>query len=128
LLGCFQGVGWLYGIVVPEDVLRSSCDMQLTQLCFVASAAINKPGYVQHILSHQSLFVFNAPLANHSLIQYRDHAVTTPGQLAISPQTSLCCPLCTLLNHRQLFGFFFLFLFNDFWNSGNIRPYTRLAH
>ena len=92
-------------------------------LSFVGSAAINKPGYVQHILCHQSLFIFNAPLANHSLIQYRDHTVATAGQLSISAKTSWSCSSRTLLNHGQLSGFFFLFLFNDFRNSGNILPH-----
>ena len=51
---------------------------------------------------------------------HRDHAVATVGQLAILPETSSSCPSRTPLNHGQLSGFFFLFLFNDFENFGNI--------
>ena len=52
-----------------------------------------------------------------------DHAVATASQLAILPKTSSSCSSCTPLNHEQLLFFFFLFLFNDFWNSGNILPH-----
>ena len=52
-----------------------------------------------------------------------DHAVASAFQLAISQRMPLSCSSCSPSNHRQLSFFFFLFLFNDFWNSGNILPH-----
>ena len=54
---------------------------------------------------------------------YGDHSVATAHQLAISPKTSLSFSSRTPLNHGQLSGFFFLFLLNDFRNSGNVLPH-----
>ena len=64
-----------------------------------------------------ALISYHSPKSDH------DHAVTMASPLVILPKTSSSCSSRKPLNHRQLSGFFFLFLFNDFQNSGNILPH-----
>ena len=85
----------------PQNALaRISFHSPLKLLCFLCTTCISYP--------------------------YPDHAATMAGQLAISLKTSSICssrtPLSPL-NHKQLSVLFFLFLFNDFRNPGNILPH-----